>query len=111
MTMKFKPFEPFEIPETLRVEMSFDVRLDYEGDVVVTDAEGVIHVFSPEQWKILTERVQVEEEPEPWEKVRGMLIRFGFITRNDAHGGSLARLDQHDFEKMADVLGLKSPGA
>ena len=105
MTLKFKPFEPFEIPETETVKGG-SVTLDEDGDLTITHASGDMDAFGPEQWKILTERVQVEEEPEPWEKVRAMLIRFGFLTPESA-----SRLRQADFLQMAEVLGLKSPGA
>lgn len=104
MTLKFKPFEQFEIPETLRVEMTFKVSLDDEGDLWIRGADGEASCLGPEQWKVLTERVQVEEEPEPWEKVRGMLIRFGFVS-------PAADLSPEDFQKMAEVLELTSPGA
>lgn len=96
MTLKFKPFEPFEIYGT-------EVYTDPDGDLVLGGG-GVTHYFSPEQWKILTERVQVEEEPEPWQKVRDIL--------RPHLGGPGFVLDQVPIEALKEIAALfKPPGA
>lgn len=103
MALRFKPFEPFEVPETETL-YGTEVYTDPEGDLVLEGGEGVTHYFSPEQWRLLTERVQVEAAPEPWEKVRDIL--------RPHLGGPGFVLDQVPIEALKEIADLfKSPGA